>query len=892
MAMRIEELQVLISANADQFKNELVGINQRLDKFGANASKVSKGVGGTFTKSLITANVITGILNRSLSAFQGIVGDTIRTTQQFENALIGLETIAGRKLGQEAIPLATQAAKDLASDGLMSVTDAANGLKNLLASNFNLDQAVNLMNTFKDSAAFGRQSALQFGESIVSATEGIKNGNSILVDNAGITKNLSIILQEAGFAQNDLMKATTDASVRQALYNGLLKEGNLFQGDAAKLANTTSGQLANLKVMLTTLKVTLGQFIKPIQSVVLTSLMAFFGGVTSTLGGAENSIKDFSIKVAGYMLAIVRVIGSLLSRLPIIGKNFQNLANLSLNVSTAQGKTANAIGNTADAIQDATGNAEKLKKSLLGLAGFDQMNTLQTPDASGGGAGSDIALPTITGGGGVGSESGLGTMNAEINKVADDITARFDEMKKKFDELMQNPVVAFFADVVKVVGLAAIGFKLLGPVIGLVNLALGPLAAILSPIKAGLMAIGGLLAGLSAPVLIVVGVVALLVAGFVLLYNSSESFRNSIDQLVSGALTWIKDNIGPVFEQIGAKVQELVAVFQEKWPAIQEAIQPLIDSISNFLVGALQLLGDVIDWLWKTILKPLVDFILANIVPAFEFVLDVVTKVIEIFVAVATPIIDLLIPVLKQLWEIVKTVFESILKIISDVWNGVVKPIFQAIKDFIEKLIIPVLQNLFNIASKVFEGIKSVVERVWNGIMDAIRPVVEWIDTNVMPPIRKIADGIGEAFQGAKNVVEGIWDGLMNIIKGGINWIIDRINEFIGHINNLIQGVSDVASAIPGGSPIDFRVGYIPRLAKGGVIDSPTIAMLGETRHQEVVLPLEENTGWMDKLADKIGGGNGPIHLTLNVGGKTIVDEVIEGINDRALASGDVILNI
>jgi hypothetical protein len=63
----------------------------------------------------------------------------------------------------------------------MSVSQASTGLKNLLLAGFGLDQAVILMNRFKDSAAFGRQGALSFGDAITSATEGIKNGNSILV---------------------------------------------------------------------------------------------------------------------------------------------------------------------------------------------------------------------------------------------------------------------------------------------------------------------------------------------------------------------------------------------------------------------------------------------------------------------------------------------------------------------------------------------------------------------------------------------------------------------------------------------------------------------------------------------------------------------------------------
>lgn len=53
-----------------------------------------------------------------------------------------------------------------------------------------------MMNRFKDSAAFGRQSSLSLGEAVKSATEGIKNENSILVDNAGVTKNVSMMWEE------------------------------------------------------------------------------------------------------------------------------------------------------------------------------------------------------------------------------------------------------------------------------------------------------------------------------------------------------------------------------------------------------------------------------------------------------------------------------------------------------------------------------------------------------------------------------------------------------------------------------------------------------------------------------------------------------------------------
>lgn len=44
---------------------------------------------------------------------------------------------------------------------------------------------------------------------------------------------------------------------------------------------------------------------------------------------------------------------------------------------------------------------------------------------------------------------------------------------------------------------------------------------------------------------------------------------------------------------------------------------------------------------------------------------------------------------------------------------------------------------------------------------------------------------------------------------------------------------------------------YVPMLAKGGVADGATLAMIGEAG-KEAVIPLEKNTGWMETLAEKL----------------------------------------
>lgn len=233
-------------------------------QFGRNVEKSNKQVEKS-TKQLTdrTAQyaVITAGAGIAARKLVGVITDTVDAANKEQAALTGLTSIT-KAFGVDTNK-ALKAAKDLRKDGLLSLSDAARGLKNLLQSGFSLDQAIKLMERFKDSAAFGRQNALSFGDAVASATEGIKNGNSILVDNAGVTKNLSRILEEAGFSAQDLMRATTDTNVRMALFNGIIKETNPQVGDAAKLTELYAGKQAMLSAKTNDLKVRIGEALQP-----------------------------------------------------------------------------------------------------------------------------------------------------------------------------------------------------------------------------------------------------------------------------------------------------------------------------------------------------------------------------------------------------------------------------------------------------------------------------------------------------------------------------------------------------------------------------------------------------------------------------------------------------
>ena len=194
----------------------------------------------------------------------------IKASNELENSLIGLQSIVE---GQgKSFTKAKSFIDDYVKDGLVPAANATTAYKNLAMRGYSQAQIEKVMTALKDSAAFGRQASLSLGEAVTSATEGLKNENSILVDNAGVTKNVSKMWQDyarqIGVSVNNL----TQAQKIEAEVNGIMQETRFQMGDAAKVANTFSGQASALSYAFNRLKVAVGDFIKPIIQAVMPAM--------------------------------------------------------------------------------------------------------------------------------------------------------------------------------------------------------------------------------------------------------------------------------------------------------------------------------------------------------------------------------------------------------------------------------------------------------------------------------------------------------------------------------------------------------------------------------------------------------------------------------------------
>lgn len=208
-------------------------------------------------------------------------------------------------------------------------------------------------------------------------------------------------------------------------------------------------------------------------------------------------------------------------------------------------------------------------------------------------------------------------------------------------------------------------------------------------------------------------------------------------------------------------------------------------------------------------------------------------------------------------WEGVKKAFEDTGKwfsdTFSDAWDGVKKAFEDTGKWFSDTFsgawdgITDAFSNAGKFFSDVWEGIKTAFSNVGNWFSETFQGAWDKI-TEIFAPV-------GSTFQ---NIGDSILNGLKSIINGliwGINQVIkipfDGLNAALNGIKSI-----DILGAKPFNWLNPIPIPEIPQLAKGGVLKRGQMALL-EGEGGEAVIPLEKNTEWIDKIAEKLNNKQG-----------------------------------
>lgn len=204
-----------------------------------------------------------------------------------------------------------------------------------------------------------------------------------------------------------------------------------------------------------------------------------------------------------------------------------------------------------------------------------------------------------------------------------------------------------------------------------------------------------------------------------------------------------------------------------------------------------------------------------------------------------------------------------------------------------------------------------------------LEPIVEW-GLVMLSNFTQIGDGIKEIFSGIttflkgvftgdwkmawtgiKTFFVGVWDVIVGCLKSSVNFVIGALNTaynaICGVINACISAINKISFTVPdwvpglggkqfGGFNLQkIQPVNIPYLANGGITTGATIAKIGEAG-REAVLPLENNTGWMDdlasKLASKMPDYSGAKTVVLEVDGKEFARINLPYLQDEEIRLG------
>lgn len=182
------------------------------------------------------------------------------------------------------------------------------------------------------------------------------------------------------------------------------------------------------------------------------------------------------------------------------------------------------------------------------------------------------------------------------------------------------------------------------------------------------------------------------------------------------------------------------------------------------------------------------------------------------------------------------------------------------------------------------DKIKAAFSKLGDWIIAKVQPAVDWLNgaadwvgekwgqavdffKNLGPKIEEALKTMGE---NVKTFFSGIWEGLVDGFKGFINFFIEGINTLINGANKLSFTAPDWVPGI-GGKTFGFNLPTIPLLAKGGIATAPTLAMVGEGREHEAILPLSKLQSLIQRAKGTGGGGGNVYHYNPHIevnGGK------------------------
>lgn len=324
----------------------------------------------------------------------------------------------------------------------------------------------------------------------------------------------------------------------------------------------------------------------------------------------------------------------------------------------------------------------------------------------------------------------------------------------------------------------------------------------------------------------------------------------------------IANVIGPdTLAKIQGYLGQIGPTFQSGFDAVKSIVETVVNIISdlwdrfgqtllNGLKGAIDSMITIASG-FMTLLKGVFDTISAVLHGDWEGLWNGLKEIVRGAWQVIVGLVD-------GAWNVIKTAFGVALGLLSaawsagwhalhtllvDVWDGIKKAVtngIDAVVGFLKTLPGKAVSAVGNVASTLLSAGKDLLEGFKKGAEEIWRTVSSWLGTLAKLAVSAVGSLGSSLLSVGKGLIQGLWDGAEAVWKGFYSWL-----------KSLPGKVTDAIGSIPGkiGGALN-HVGIGPvHLAVGGLVSSPTYALIGEAG-PEVVLPLTNPTRMREILAD------------------------------------------
>ncbi|HFU4119432.1 TPA: hypothetical protein ACH5YK_001729 [Streptococcus pneumoniae] len=369
---------------------------------------------------------------------------------------------------------------------------------------------------------------------------------------------------------------------------------------------------------------------------------------------------------------------------------------------------------------------------------------------------------------------------------------------------------------------------------------------------------------------------------------TAAEFAHSVAAGVATAATWAFNAALAVLTSpitwIIAAIAALIAIgvlLYQNWDTVVEFAKTAWQGLCDFISGICRAIGEFFSGLWtklQEIFEPIGQWFGEKFQQAWDAIVNIFTPIGSWF---------------GQRWADVTSALANIGAWFTDMfqkaWTGLTN-IFSKLGLWFGERWADVTSVLANVSSwfgNMFTSAYNAVKNAFSSIGGFFSGVWSTVQSIFVNAGQKVGSAVGGAFKSAVNAVLGT-------IENVVNGFIGMINGVLGVVRNL-PGLGWVGSV----STVS-----LPRLARGGIVDSPTIAMIGEAG-KEAVVPLE-NTGFIQTLGRVVssavvnamagispqGGFSSDGDIVIQIAGHEFGRVAIQEINKEHERAGQTLLKI